>query len=69
MITPEERYLNDPQYKQMVDVLEGMIHQCHFTPSEIREIAMLACIKHEMRVASRSFTISAAEKGEEYSRL
>ena len=49
MKTPEEKYLHDPQYRQIVDKIENLLHQEQFTPSEIREMAMLACIRYEMR--------------------
>ena len=48
--SPRERYETDPAYHQMVQAMEGMIEQCHFTPSELREMAILAAIHVEMRV-------------------
>ncbi|WP_205191552.1 hypothetical protein [Burkholderia sp. LMG 13014] len=49
--TPRGRYRRDPQYRSLVTMLEAMIHQCKFTPSEIREAAVLASINYEsMRV-------------------
>jgi hypothetical protein len=39
----ERAYLNDPMYKQCVDMLEKLIESRELTPSEIRECAMLAC--------------------------
>ena len=47
MKTPKEKYANDPNYRRLVDMLEALIHQAEFTPSEIREACMLACILHE----------------------
>lgn len=47
MKTPEEKYANDPMYHALVDTLEYMIHKAEFTPSEIREAAMFACIRYE----------------------
>ena len=43
----EQRYLHDPQIRALVDSLESQIEQLNFTPSEIRECAMLAAIHHE----------------------
>ena len=47
MKTPREKYQNDTQYKMLVDSLVSTIHECQFTPSEIREASMLACIIYE----------------------
>lgn len=49
MKTPEEKYKNDVEYHQLVDLLESFIHNAQFTPSEIREAAIFACIKYESR--------------------
>lgn len=50
----DERYHTDSQFRMMVDVLESWIHQMDATPSEVRDMAMLACFHYEMRRA-RSF--------------
>lgn len=49
MKTPKEKYLNDPQYHQLVSMLESMIERAQFTPSELREACILASINYEMR--------------------
>jgi len=49
MKTPKEKYLNDPQYNYLVNMLEQLIERAQFTPSELREACILACINHEMR--------------------
>jgi hypothetical protein len=49
MNTPKEKYMNDPEYHPFVQMIEGLIEQARFTPSEIREMCMLACINYEMR--------------------
>lgn len=49
MKTPREKYMNDPEYHQLVDMLEHFVEQSRFTPSELREAAVLACINYEMR--------------------
>jgi hypothetical protein len=53
----ERRYLSDPAIKSLVDNLECQIHQLQFTPSEIRECAMLAAIHYEMRRPPRPMFI------------
>ena len=49
MKTPKEKYANDNNYRRLVDMLEALIVQAEFTPSEIREACVLACINHEYR--------------------
>lgn len=49
MKTPKEKYMNDPEYNHLVKTLEMMIEQARFTPSELREAVILACINYEMR--------------------
>ena len=59
MKTPNEKYENDQSYRQLVDMLTALIHQAEFTPSEIREACMLACIRHEQYRRMRPVVISA----------
>lgn len=47
MRTPEERYYQDPEYKQLVDLLTEQIRAARFSPSELREAAVLAAIRFE----------------------
>ena len=47
--TPKDRLLNDPEYNNLVRMLESLIEQARFTPSELREACILACINYEMR--------------------
>lgn len=49
MKSPKEKYMNDPEYHQLVDMLESFIDLARFTPSELREAAVLASINYEMR--------------------
>lgn len=57
MKTPKEKYDNDPAYHKAVDTLEALIHQGQFTPSEMREIAVLASIHYEMRHSYKFYTV------------
>jgi hypothetical protein len=41
--------MNDPEYHQLVRMLEDFIERARFTPSELREAAILASINYEMR--------------------
>lgn len=49
MKTPREKYMNDPEYHNLVNMLESFIERAHFSPSEMREACVLACINYEMR--------------------
>ena len=59
MKSPNEKYENDHIYRQLVDMLTALIHQAEFTPSEIREACMLACIRCERYRRIRPVVISA----------
>ena len=59
MKNPNEKYANDNNYRRLVDMLEALIVQAEFTPSEIREACMLACIRHEHYRRIRPVVISA----------
>jgi hypothetical protein len=52
-LTAEERYLRDPMFHALVDMLRGAILHADYTPTEIREAAMLAAIMVEMRRPAR----------------
>ena len=49
MMLPEERYRQDPYFHMLVDMIEDYYRKGIYSPSEIREAAMLACIHHEMK--------------------
>lgn len=49
MKSPREKYQNDPEYHNLVYMLESLIEQARFTPSELREACVLASINYEMR--------------------
>lgn len=51
------RYQNDPMIKALVDRLVSAIENLELTPSEVRECAMLAAVRHEMY--SKKMTLPA----------
>lgn len=42
-----ERYHSDPQFAALVDMFTAQLHNCDFTPSEVRLAAMMATINLE----------------------
>jgi hypothetical protein len=46
-MTPDERYQRDPMFRHLVDQLHHQIREARYTPTEIREAAMLAQIHYE----------------------
>jgi hypothetical protein len=46
MHTPEQRYRDDPLFRQLVDAMQAWIERADFTPSELRQAAVFASIRH-----------------------
>lgn len=42
-----DNYENDNNYRMCVDNMVDHLHKCHYTPSEMREMAIMACILYE----------------------
>lgn len=57
MKTPREKYENDPRYNQLVTTLEMFVENAEFTPSELREACVYACIRCEARRMPKSIII------------
>ena len=49
MTSLKEKYENDPLYARAVDLMESLINESKYTPSEMREMAVLASIHYELR--------------------
>ena len=49
MMSVEDRYKTDAAFHSLVDYMVSMIERCRFTPTEIREAAMLAAIISDRR--------------------
>ncbi len=45
--TPRDRYQHDNHFRMLVDMMVSHIDQCLYTPSEMREAAILASIIYE----------------------
>jgi hypothetical protein len=49
-LSPEDRYLRDPWFHNLVDLIRvQLLGGGQFTPTEVREAAILACTMHEQR--------------------
>ena len=58
--SPRERYFNDGVFKAMVDMMTAHMLRCDYTPSEMREAALLASIRYyELR--PQGLTVKADE--------
>jgi hypothetical protein len=44
--TPEEKYLNDPTYRYIIDMMMQTIEGCKIKPPEFRKMAKFACSLH-----------------------
>ena len=49
MMSTTQRYQTDASFRQLVDMLYSLIDHAEYTPTEIREAAMLAHILYEER--------------------
>ena len=47
--SPRERYLNDPRFHALVDMMTAYIRESSFTSYEIRAAAMLASMIYEQQ--------------------
>lgn len=52
-MTPESRYLRDPEFHSLVDTLLSFIVKSRFSPAELREAVMLATTKYEIERVRR----------------
>jgi hypothetical protein len=44
----EHAYSNSSEFKMLVDMIQNLISTHGFSPTEIREAALLACVKYEL---------------------
>jgi len=56
-MTPQERYDRDPQFRTLVDMLTHQIIECRYSPTELREAAILAAIRYETIHARPTFLV------------
>lgn len=57
------KYHCDPEFRRLVDTLESVIHSARYTPSEIREAAVMASINYEMKHVGRTIYLDKETEG------
>lgn len=63
MMSSTEKYHTDNAFRQLVDLMEAHIHQNNYTPSEMREAAMVASINYESkRIRPMTFVTEDLER-------
>jgi hypothetical protein len=48
-LPPAERYRHDTTFRQLVDMLECLLHDAKTTPTDIRDACLVALIHHEQK--------------------
>ena len=64
--SPEEKYLHDSRYHTLVDTMEAHLQSCLFSPEEMREAALMACIHYELNHSYHQENINIAETYPDY---
>jgi hypothetical protein len=61
MMSPRERYQQDPAFHQLVDMMYYHIELANFTPTELREAALLAAIMYANHHPAPNIFLTDAE--------
>jgi hypothetical protein len=61
MLKVWDRYQNDPLFRAIVDQLTATLMDGQFTPTEMREAAMLAQLKYEDMMPPRPVVFTAED--------
>jgi hypothetical protein len=62
MMTPRERYERDAVFAALVDFMRRGVREMHYTPTEVREAAVLAVYLEECeRSVPRTFALRQVE--------
>lgn len=61
MMKVQDRYENDSAFRHLVDMLEATINTGNYTPTEVREAAVLAQIRWESVNLRKPIYVSLAE--------
>lgn len=66
MKSPQERYYSDPQFHALVDLMLHYVIEAQFTPTELREAAMLAAIRYSQMYPAPQRLIMAESEVEKW---
>ena len=58
MMTIRDKYLSDTQFHALVDTMVAYINQAEFTPTEMRQAAVLASIIYSERHVRRIYPVT-----------
>ena len=64
-MTPQDKFINDPIFRLLVETMLRELRKSDFTPTELREAVILACTIHEseiVRVSQWNPAIIAAQR-------
>ncbi len=61
MMTAKERYMSDPTFHAIVDMLRQELRRSQFTPTELREAVILAATIHESETVQPLFRLTRGE--------
>lgn len=61
MDTPRDRYMRDPHFATLVNLLAHHLDRCDLTPTEVREAALLAAVIVETRKPGGPWVITREE--------
>jgi hypothetical protein len=59
--SPFDRYERDPSFRHLVDAIEMLLHEAKFTPTEVREAGIVACVRFEERIFRHKHIIPLRE--------
>lgn len=65
MMSAYSRFLNDERFRTLVMSIETHLRDGYFTPTEVREAAVLACVRFEMSTAHQLFPTGIPSELEE----
>lgn len=66
ILSPKKRYENDSRYHTVVRTIESHLHVGTYSPEEMREIVLLACLHYELSQTYHQDKINEPEAYPQY---